>query len=1414
MEKMNSQSSRQFDINNNSVPLQFQDFYSAERALTSNYEHASDEKSCIECLIKLAELFLQSEIHHEVDNNLFLPQKNYAKSVKFIMAGFILYEKSENNLKLAHEKQSLIDLKNRVIKHFYAEYLLKLADEQQGKRYIHYRNALKAMRFSVEDKLKDPEESTQEILAYINRQLTELLKQMLEDCMAVLGVPPCQWAIVLLGSLAKNEASTHSDAEMILFIKDEQHRKYFTQLVKFLELQMNFLGENPPFKGITGKYSHHWVDGFCLDLITQKPDIFINTPEKLRDFESPEIFPYRSYLANIRYLAGDEALVRRYQASIAISQEERHKIAFEILDLTINFNFNRAQNLEKKEIHSPFNIKIDMFRIPSGIVAALALYFNIGESDTWKRLEKFRSFMSEEAHKNLVKLIEKIIHYRIKIHLHYKKACEDVYHPNFEIRLSEEQKKTIYHLTDDDIQTFVDIYRILLPLKKAAEQFYNTKDDDARKVIFQNTLLYDDSFFNQAGAHAAFHNWEEANKLFKQALALEPNNSNIMYGKAVWLREQGKLRMALDALREAIELAKTNKNSSEILKYLPELAFIYYQIGSFSEGMKALEEVQTYSQPAGSVSKLSTKQVHFIIQIKQLKIAYLMANQDYNSAWECANEVLSFQKNNLGPNDIVLAHTWNCLSNLYHLKNNTFQAMSCAKEAIRIVRRHSTRLTQAAINNDISWELRRGGFPTGLDRGTLLTNLALQLKSIGDIEGAKEFFLKALELFEFYLNQREINIPISHVNYGTLLTYLGDVWLSTEDEMSITLFRKKIRILNGDDPNEKIFDIALENFQKEFPEEQDFRIALCYHKRGKAYSRILNFDVAMQSYAKALSIYKKIKRPYFDILPELYIDMIELEIYQNEHGPAAAYCRKAIDVYDKSDSAMHRIKCRSMYERLATIHLYFNEPEAALETCENALNAFHKNYRAEVEAKQLADPNVFFIIILLAHARAKNVLSEINAIKEFQSILNDVMPLTSIWQMFKIDFKRALIEAEKNTNQQTNFFSVEGFSIGRQNAFDCFTFRLVAARIHFDIAKILSQSSKTNDLQIAISHYKEALMILEKMRRDKSETHIILLNLGDVYRKLENPKKAISYYEKSLNVLPKKNTEQVLLKIFLLQQLAGLYELLKDMEKTTCYQTKVNFFWLNEWKNFPIPDLIYFEISTAAIPSLPSIQVPRYVNDISKLLLHGKKEKIKIMCDNIKNIDVYLRKKLEDFLCGVQEIALVYGVQNFFTACYYQEMGDYFTASAASTQLAIYSTKAIKHYESALNIYKIISPHHPSVQLLQTKCETLNKTHLPIQPVSSQQFLISNSTLIENEKSKIEENSNSIKQTLNNSPQNLNYCLTQTFMSSPAKNIDFINGKRSGAHHITQQQSNSGPEKELPENGISARGSRAFFSML
>jgi NLR family CARD domain-containing protein 3 len=307
-----------------------------------------------------------------------------------------------------------------------------------------YWEALHRFRQSFSIPIEQREDYQQQVEIFANFFEATFLK----DAFAILGPPPCQYEMVVMGSTAREEICPYSDLEFFLLIEDSRQLPYFLRLTRLLELQVISLGESPDYsKLLFTSLGKEKPIGFHLDkpdLVHEAGSIFICTPEGLpgwlakkedKDYAEDNILQYTLHKVR-RICSSGTPLMERYwnQLRENLSQrlpEEQQSCLYQ------NVGQKRAYYLFERRLkdfdkHPPLTqgvlqVKTHFIHPLFLLLTDLSLYFF--ELDT-QPLEKINTIdiidslaeLFDESSRNLLKsAVYTLSTLRTRLHLTYVK---------------------------------------------------------------------------------------------------------------------------------------------------------------------------------------------------------------------------------------------------------------------------------------------------------------------------------------------------------------------------------------------------------------------------------------------------------------------------------------------------------------------------------------------------------------------------------------------------------------------------------------------------------------------------------------------------------------------------------------------------------------------------------------------------------------------------------------------------------------------------------------------------------------------------------------------------------------------------------------------------------------------------------
>ncbi len=258
-------------------------------------------------------------------------------------------------------------------------------------------------------------ESVSKIQEMFGREVIELIETLYLQAVHLIGLPPCSWCLVGLGSLARGEMAVCSDLDAIVLVEEESKEvsAYFEKVGNYFELLVMNLGETP--------------DGFCLDPAALHPAKMIVTPEQLiaqqvRWLEqlSPkvDVDPIVNALRLPCRLTGSDKLFDIYVKKLLAVQDK-------FADQCGSYLLSRWKIGQK--LGEEFDVKSHLYRPITLLVDALSVRFNIPKFGTRERLEALAKVLPRQFIEQCVEALDLACRLRLEVQMHYGKEKETVF---------------------------------------------------------------------------------------------------------------------------------------------------------------------------------------------------------------------------------------------------------------------------------------------------------------------------------------------------------------------------------------------------------------------------------------------------------------------------------------------------------------------------------------------------------------------------------------------------------------------------------------------------------------------------------------------------------------------------------------------------------------------------------------------------------------------------------------------------------------------------------------------------------------------------------------------------------------------------------------------------------------------------
>jgi len=800
---------------------------------------------------------------------IFLEKKQWAMAAKLFNGALALYQSISHSTGEQLALGKMVETERRFLQTECGITKQKILNLITAENILKNRDQLQAIRHALIQEIRKGQKPCPELFAQFSDHMALFLDQMVKPLYPILGKPPCEYALIGLGSLARREMSPYSDLEFALLLQKNSPKEahYFRQLVKLLELEVINLGETA-IKILEHGLESPTPRGFSYDDGGNTPlgkEGYVNLygiPEEIARFQTPRFYDEDLILSNVMrtagLLIGNRPLLDHYfnkaeEILAAPSSKPPLKVREErMLNLMKGYLAEFAPRIDRQKEENPlFNVKAELYRLPNMLITALADYYAISSGNTWSRIDLLQqqNIISSEGAKNLKKVMSDILHLRARAHLHYKGECDDVFHPSIKRKDSEivAKMRNLFTLSDQDIQTILMIYRVLFPLNKAFENA--VKEGNFQPL--SSLTFYDDSLVAQGNAHKKLCQFEKAKECFEKAVRLNPDDLEALHSLSSTLNILASHQEAIVYANKGLDILSQKGGSLlSFLDFRNLLGNAWLELGEEKKALGHYEDTLRIGRKVyGEEYPGEADALHNIGKVWQ-KLGEAKKAVGYYE------EALRIYRKVYGEEHPSVATSLNNLGLAWQKLGEEKKAMGYLEEALRIYRKvlgDEHPLVASTLNNlGMAWgvvgEAKKGmeyfedalrikkkvfGEEHPLVASTL-NNLGLAWQKLGEEKKAIGYLEEALRTNQKVLGEE-------HPDVADMLNNLGIVWQKLgEAKKGVEYYKDALRI------KKKVYG------------EEHPSVADTLNNLGLAWQKLGEAEKAVRHLEEALRIRKKV----------------------------------------------------------------------------------------------------------------------------------------------------------------------------------------------------------------------------------------------------------------------------------------------------------------------------------------------------------------------------------------------------------------------------------------------------------------------------------------------------------------------------------------------------------------------------
>ncbi|XP_035686650.1 uncharacterized protein LOC118422910 [Branchiostoma floridae] len=1062
-------------------------------------------------------------------------------------------------------------------------------------------------------------EAIRGIYSQIAADISGLIRSMVEASIQDLGEPPCKYAIIGLGSLAREETTPYSDFEFAILLEEggdgTENRQYFRNLTRLLHLKVLDLGETilpaVAIKSLNDFYSDEpggdWFydvgpRGFAFDgampgasktpigrpEVQGKPALeLIRTPKNMAILQTPANaekygFHVDNVLRTVAYVAGDRKLVEEYESLVQQILLTRKPSAHPKPSLEINSNkggsaksesqvsrteqqtlgVERAKTFLEEILHSYkstlkededgklFQVKKELYRLPSMVVNGLGLFYALEAKTAWDIIEEMadKGLLTKVALQNLKVAVSIATELRLRTYLSNDSQSDDIT-PMKRIDqvkdvtgTGETCSREVRELTNVlPKNVLVRFYQTLLPLEKTMSVVVQKPEDEDPTAdsltgpSLSEDCLLDTSTRTKCLILLRLSQYQEAISSLEEEIhqvdtvckTQDPDMIRHLgachYNLGNAYRGEGDNHKAKEHYQQALVLWRQEVQSRSVQEYIAHalhaLGHIYHVFNKFDQAVQAYEEALTLRKHL--YGKGSSDMHPFISDTLHGMALLYRDTGDYQEALKLENQALRAAKEMYGQHR-AHADTATFLSGLGSIHRemaNFNMARESFQEALRMLQsvlgenvahpKIATALTALAnVDGQLQgfsvhclskyfkalqiYHILHGTEGKTQETAVTLHNIGNCLDDLGHLQDSEKYHRDSLNMFlHIYGNADNLRVADSYSDLGGTLLQEG------KSEEGLEMMEK-----------------ALQMRQAVFQGREAPEIASSIANLGYAHWTLGNIDKATQyteeAVAMATNLHKVSKLHPSIIMPMQTLGVVYME--RKEWKSAKEIFEKVLEMEQTIYSGPHPLVAQTLCN-MGAVHTELLDYKTALNYLQRAESVSEDVFGQDAQCPQVALilNNMGIIYMEMGNIpQAREYLTRSLEMKV--AIYGEDIPHPDIGAT--LCSMGNLMSTLGNIDMAVTCFekALKNFrgSYGNKN--------------HPSISGALDSLGavlvEKGDYHESLRCHREALELKRQMYGEKSNAPIAqtLNNLGNVYKSLGEHETALSLYQQSLDI--------------------------------------------------------------------------------------------------------------------------------------------------------------------------------------------------------------------------------------------------------------------------------------------------------